>query len=506
LLLSRTTERRQEFALRAALGASRARLVQQMIAEATALTMAGAALGLLIARWTSHIASAVAPAQLATQQYTILDWRVLGFAGGLALVLGIVFGAVPAWLIARPQPWVHIVRRHFGTHDLATRRVRAGLIALQAALTLTLVAGSLGMGRTFLRLLDVNLGFRTEKVVTLSVSLEGSKYQTSGAQWQYYTDVLDRLRAMPEIEAAAAVRYLPLAKNLYMANSFKLDSGQEVRAVVVNSATPDYFRVMGTKFLAGRDFVAGEPNKAGLGVIVDETFAQRSGLGATIVGRRLTTPWSHKPYGIVGVVATTRYGGPADPGGPKIYWPVEEEPPGALTFVAKTRGQADRYIVACRDAVRAVSPDIPVYDVKTLEMRLTDTLARPRFYTTAILFFGGLALLLAVIGIYGSASHSVAQRTHEMGVRMALGASRAGVRAMVMRENLTPIFFGMTAGIAGAIASGQYLEHLIVGAEPLGFATCMTATAFLLVTAAVATWSATAGILRIDPVEALRAE
>jgi predicted permease len=506
LLLSRTTERRQELAVRAALGASRARLLQQLITEATVLTTAGAGLGLLVAHWTVSIASSVAPAQLATQAYTVLDWRVLGFAAMLALVMGIVFGVMPAWLVGRLQPSGLMMRTQPGTHDAGTRRLRAGLVALQAGLTITLLASSIAMGRTFLKLLDADLGFRPANVATLTVSLQGTKYSSSLAQWQYFSEALDRLRAVRGVEAAGAVSYLPLANNVFMAFAFKLDSGQTVQQIVTNAAMPGYFRTIGATFLGGRDFGPGERKRSEPAVIVNEAFAQRSGLGRAILGRRLTAPWSNTPYVVVGIVSTARFAGPVYPGGPQIYWPVEEEPPPTLTFVARVSGQAKAGLAACRDAIRAVDREVPVYDVKMLDQRLADVLARPKFYTAATLLLATLAALLAAVGVYGTAAHSVASRKHEMGVRMALGASYERIRIMMLRENLAPMSFGMAAGVVGAIASGRYLEHLLVNAERPALWTCTAAAAFLLFTGLAAVWTATARVLAIDPADAVRAE
>jgi len=505
LLLSRTTERRQELAIRAALGASRARLLQQLITEATVLTTTGAALGLVVAHWTSRIAFLVAPAQLATQEYNVLDWQVLSFAMGLALAMGIVFGVLPAWLIGRLQPSGHIAGNQPGTWDVETKRVRTGLVALQTGLTLSLVASSLTMGRTFLQLLNADLGFRPASVVTLNVSLQGTRHRGPG-EWQYYSEAVNRLRAVPGVEAAGAVSNLPLANNIYMANAFKLDSGQTVERIVVNAVTRDYFRTMGTSFLAGRDFAENERQHSARAVIVNEAFAQSAGLGRSVVGRRVTAPWANTPYLIAGVVGTTRLSGPVYPGGPQIYWPIEEEPPPALTFVARVRGRPEAYLSRCRDAVRGVDREVPIYDVKTLNQRLADTLSRPKFYTTATLFLAVLAVLLAAVGIYGTAAYSVAQRRHEMGIRMAVGASYQRIRSMMLRESLAPIVCGMAAGIAGSIASGRYLGHLLENAARTQLWTCTAAAGFLLLTGLVAAWSATARVRAIDPADAVRAE
>ncbi|MGC2658079.1 MAG: FtsX-like permease family protein, partial [Bryobacteraceae bacterium] len=505
LLLSRAIERKGELELRAALGASRARLLQQLVTEATLLTMTGAAIGLVIARWTSRIASSVAPAQLSTQGYTILDWRVLGFAVALALVTGLVFGVTPAWLIGRLQPSGHMVRNQTASGDLGTKRARAALVVLQAALTLALLTSSVAMGRTFLRLLNANLGFHPASVITLNVSLLGIRHSGSG-EWQYYSEALHRLRSVPGVEAAGAVSYLPLANNVYMANAFNLDSGQRVKRIVMNAVMPGYFSAMGTSFLAGHDFAEDAMESSERSVIVNDAFAKITGLGSAIVGRRLTASGGNTPYLIAGVVATTRFSGPAYPGAPEIYWPIQEEPPAALTLVARVTGQPEAFLARCRDAVRGVDPQVPIYDVQTLSHRFDDVLSRPRFYTTTIFFLALLAALLVAVGIYGTAAHSIAQRKHEMGVRMALGASYQRIRGMMLRESLTPIIVGAALGIILSLASGRYLGNLLENAaEPTAWASTAGA-ALLLLTGLTAAWNATGRVLSIDPADALRAE
>jgi predicted permease len=491
LLLSRTTDRRRELAVRAALGAGRARLIQQLIVEASALTVTAAALGLLVAYWIGNLASSVAPPALATQTYTVLDWRVLGFAATLAVLMGVVFGVVPALLVGRLQPSGEILRAQ---SVAGTRRARAVLVTLQAGLTLILVVSSITMGRTFLERLRSDLGFQTAHVVTLNLSLEGTRYHGGPAEWRYYSAALDRLRAVPGVEAAGAVSYLPLADNFYAASSFQLDSGQTVKPVVMNATMPGYFQAIGTGFLAGHDF--GHD-----GIIVNAAFAESAGLGNAILGRKVKAPWTKTPYLIVGVVNTAR-----DPGFAEIYWPVEEEPPAALTLVARVQGQAEAYLARCRDAVRAADPEVPVYDVLTLDQRLSSQLARPRFFTTATLFLAALALLLAAVGIYGMAANSVAQRTQEMGIRMALGASYRRIRIMLLRETALPIAWGLAFGIAGAIASGRFLEHLLENAQPAQPEIFLAAAGLLLFIGLSACWAASARVLAIEPALAVRNE
>ena len=501
LLLSRANDRRHEFTIRAALGASRARLTRQLTTEATVLTATAAIAGLAVAHWTARLADAAVPPQLAARQYTVLDWRVLAFALGLAAVTGIVFGVLPASLIGRMQPTQDVIRTHPGAREATAGRMRGLLIALQISLTVTLAAGSFSMGRSFLRLLGINLGYRTNRVVTMSVTFPGTRDRAAPFTHQ----ALERLRAVPGVESAGAAAYLPLVpSSIYEGMSYRLDPGEARRSCRSMSVSPDYFRTMGTLLIDGREFA--ESDREGpLVVIVNEAFA-RAYPSQKLVGRTIYLDSGRtREATIVGVVGSHRFLGPeADPW-ESIYRPIDQYEQRAATLVAKVQGDPERYLAICRDVVQGTDPGVPVFDVKTLDQRLTDTLARPRFFTTAILFMAGFALLLAVIGAYGVATYSVAQRTHEIGVRIAVGASPHRIRGMLFRQSMLPAGAGMLAGMFGAAGLGRFLLHLMASAEPTGFWICVTA-ALVLTTAAASVWTATGRIVGMDPTTALRVE
>jgi predicted permease len=506
LLLSRIAERRDEISMRAALGASPARVMQQLTTEALVLTGAAAALGLIVAIYISKIASGVAPPVLAIQQYTILDWRVVAFAGALAVLTGILFGVFPSFLAGHMRSQTQTMRAQPGSPGTTTARVRFTLLALQACVTIVLLSTSVTMGRTFLQLLATDLGFRPENAVTMSVSLQGTKHRSGAAQWRYYSDVLERLRGLLGVEAAGAVGHLPLANNVYMVNAVKLDSGQVIGEVVTNGATAGYFRAMGTKFLAGRDFQPAIRAGSEPVVIVNEAFARVAGLGTHVVGRRITASWTKTPYLIAGVVETSRSSGPARPGVPMIYWPVEEEPSSALTFVARVHGDANAYLAKCRDAVKTVDPGVPIYGVSTLEQRRANVLARPRMLTTTTLLLSLLALFLAIVGTFGVAAQTVVQRSREIGIRVALGGSHARIRAMLLHESLAPTVAGAAMGIAIAIAGDRYVKHLVDNVPGIGTWAWAAAGALLTLSAFVAAWRASARLLRIHPSDAVRVQ
>jgi len=507
LLLARVGERRQELAIRGALGASRARLVQQLIVESTLLTTLAAVAGLAVARWTARVAAAAQPVRMAAQDYSALDWRVFAFAILLAALTGLLFGVLPAMLIGRTQTAGDPLRSRAGHGCSGAGRMRTGLLAIQGAVALVLVSGSLVLGRGFLHLVRADLGFRAADVVTLNVSLAGTRWDSENRLAQYYQSALARLRAIPAVQSAAAVQYLPLIDHMYGATGLQLDSGHKVSPVIFNSATPDYFRVMGTPILDGRDFEASDRAGAERVAIVNQEFVSQLGAGPHIVGQRLTALFPKgRTYLIVGVCGSARLHGPSDSFVPQIFLPVDQSPPGFATFVARVQGAAGASLAAARDAVRQAAPEVPIYDVKSLDRRLAEALARPRFYTTAVIFFGVFALLLAVVGTYGAAAYAVTQRTHEMGIRLAVGASPAGLRALLLRQNLAPLAVGVAFGVVAAALFGRYLQSLVAGAEPAGAAACTAAAATLGATAALAVWIATSRIAAIDPTAALRAE
>ena len=502
LLLSRVAERRQELVIRNSLGASRARLVQQLVTESLLLTAAAACAGLAVARWASRLASAAQPAQLSTQDYAILDWRVLAFAAGTALLTGVLFGVLPALLVGRMQSGVDALRSRSSSQFSGAGRMRGALLAVQGGLALVLLAGSLAMGRSFLRLMHTDLGFQTDHTITLNVTTSGSRWEGDSHSGEYPREALERLRAIPGVESAGAVDYLPLMENMFMAARFTLDESHSASAVL-NAATPDYFRSMSARLLEGRDFGASEKSAV---AIVNQEFTRQLGIGPHVVGRTIITKWpSEKPMTIIGVVETALTRGPDSKPIAQVFLPVEKLDLGFLTFVARVHGDPEPYLPAARAAIQQVDREVPVYDVKTLGARLNDLLVRPRFYTTATLFLAGFALLLAIVGIYGAASYAIAQRTHEIGVRIAVGATPRSVRGLLLRQSLLPMAIGSVAGVAAAALFGRYLEHLITGADATGSVVAGAAIALGAATA-LAVWMATGRIVRMDPASALRAE
>jgi predicted permease len=443
---------------------------------------------------------------LAAQSYAVLDWRVLAFMAAATAITGVIFGVLPALAIRRAQPVQEIIHSQPGRAGSGTGWIRSVLVAMQAALTVALLAGCIVMMRSFLRLLNADLGFKPGHVVTMRASVAGM--YDKDRELRYYNAALDRLRATPGVEAAGAVRYLPLIDGdwQYLATNLKIESAESVSGhVVPNTITSGYFQAMGIDFVAGRDFTPEEYAGRDHVVIVDESFARQSGLGKAIVGRQGTR--GKVPYTIVGVVRDTWLGGPASDPNMLIYEPLDaESAPGYVNLVARVHGPAGAYLRACRAALQEIDPQIPIYDELSLDQRLGSNLLQPRFYTTTILMVSVFALLLAVIGVYGVATYSVTQRTHEIGIRIAVGATPGKVRAAILRQGIVPVIAGVCLGIAGAIGSGKLLQSLMASAEPLRLQTCVMGGLLLTATAVAAIWRATSRVIRIDPMTALKSE
>jgi putative ABC transport system permease protein len=499
LLLTRTTERREELAIRAALGASRARLVQQLLSESVLLSFIAAVVGLAVAYWAAKLATLTQPPGLASQEYTILDWRVFGFAIGIAIVTGLLFGVTPALLVRHLQPTGELGRI---TPVRGSARLRGVLIAMQVALTLVLLAGSVTMGRSFLHLTETDMGFRTNHLISVSVSLAGTGEHSEDRKLAYYRSALDRLRAVPGVESAAAAYSLPV-DTMFGVSTLVTESGRETSPLLNNRVTPDYFRTMGVRLVYGREFTAADTGRVAM---LSEGAAREVAEGPSVLGRKITPEGGKESFTVVGVVHAARFAGPEQDVMEQYFLPAYQEPPDYATFVARVHDDAKDSLAACRDAVQSADHEVPVYNVKTLQQRFEETLARPRFRTTIFLFFGGFALLLAIAGIYGVSSYSITQRRREIGVRIAIGASARGVRAMVLRQALWPIGAGMVIGLVGAAWQGRLLEHLLPAAPPVDVPASAAAAVVLAFVAIFAIWSATRRILELNPIEVLKSE
>jgi putative ABC transport system permease protein len=512
LLTARTVDRTTELSIRSALGASRARLTQQLLTECLLLSLAGAGVGMLVAYWTTVLAAKLQPAPLTSQAYSILDGRVVGFSIALSIVSALLFGLLPAWYAGR----IHTFGSRGSSQARGARLIREGLVAAQVALAIVLTIASLTTGKAFTRMMNADRGFDVKGVVTANVALEGTRHQSDSGRLAYMRQVLDQVRRLPGVRSASATESLPLYSLGSVGGRLQMDGRRATENSKVVFVMPDYFRSMGGRMLRGREFTDADVQANADVALVSERCAGEFGGPSEAVGREISFGGNRR-WRVVGVVKGMDYmvegaeegqliarANPNLARANEVFLPSRS--PGGATIVARVDGRSEDHLAAFRDAVRSVDQTVPVFDAKTMEQRMDGAMARPLFYRAAVLCFAGFALLVALIGIYGIVSYVVAQRTHELGVRMALGVTPAALRANLVRQGLVTIGAGLIPGAAVSVLAGRFLQDLVDGATAADALTCATCAMSIVLVATAGTWVATRPIARLDIMEVLRAE
>jgi predicted permease len=501
LLIARTADRAAELSIRSALGASRARLARQLLTECLLLSFVATLAGLLIASWTTSLAAKVQPPPLGAQSYSILDGRVLAFTLIVSLVTPLMVGVVPLLYLGR----IHAFPTRSSSHTRSSRLLRESLACAQVMLTMILLAGSVSVGRAFIHLMRIDRGYDVKEVVTVGVSLDGTTHQLDKRQLPYFEEVLDRVRNLPGVRSASATDFLPLYASAFVGGPFGIDGRQAQLNSTMVPVLSGYFQTMGGQILYGREFTDAEVRAGAKVAVVNERFAAGFGAPHDAVGHQLTN--GEDTWKIVGVVKGMEYEtDPTTANGNEVFIPSET--PGSFfsTFVARVDGRAEDHLARIRDTIQSVDPQVPLFSAKTMEQRLDEVFAAPKFYRTAVWMFAAFALLLAVIGIYGIVSYAVVQRTQEMGVRMALGRTPVQLRGMLLRRGLLMVVAGAVPGIAGAQLTGRFLETLIDGAKSVDLLTSAGLVLFFALVASTSIWSATRRIASLDIVAILRSE
>jgi putative ABC transport system permease protein len=501
ILTARTADRISEFSIRSALGASRGRIARQLFTESLLLSIVATLAGLAIAYWTTSLAAKVEPPTLAAQSYSILDARVLAFTVVVSIVTALMFSILPCLYLIR----VHGLGIRSSSRPHGSRMVREILVGTQVTLTIILLAGSVSLGRAFVALMKVDRGYDVKQVVTVSVSLDGTTHQLGKRQLPYFEEVLDRIRRLPAVRAASATEFLPLYASAFVGGPFGLDGRPAARSSTMIPVMADYFHTMGARILFGREFTDAEVHSGARVAVVNRRFAAGFGAPQDAIGHQLTN--ESDSWRIVGVVKSMEYEtDPTTAHGNEVFIPSTN--PGSFfsTFVLRVDGRAEDRIAEVRDAIQSVDPQVPVFGAKTMEQRLDDVFASPKFYRTALSLFAGFALLLVVIGIFGIVSYAVVQRTQELGVRLALGTTPVRLRGMLLRQGLLMVVASSIPGIVGAQLSGRFLESLVDGAKPVGLGTSAGLIFLLAVVTSASIWSASRRITEFDITAILRAE
>lgn len=509
LLLAKAATRRREMAVRAAVGAARARLAGQMITESLVLSLLGGAAGLAVAWWAIGGLRLLAPTHTPVLglDHLALEPRVLGFAFVVSLLTGVLFGVLPAWHLASQDVSETLKDGGRGPGGIR-RKLRLALVVSEIALaSLLLVAAGLAV-RSFQSLLNTDAGLRSDRLLTFNVALPGARYRTTDAQLAAFDQIGDRLRSLPSVVVVGATSTLPLSG----ADS-RRGVGIEGREPTPDtptrahprSVTPDYFRAMGIAVKEGRGFTTADDARAPLVVVVNETMARRYWPGTSPVGKRIALGGTDEWREVVGVIPDVRHWGLDQPVNPEMYFPQAQLPfSSAMTFVVQTSTDPASLAAAAREQVRFVDANLPLSRVQTMEQVAARSMDPRRGGMLLLSAFGLLALTLAAAGIYGVMSHLVALRRAEIGIRMTLGARPSTVMGLILREGLFQAAIGLAIGITGGVLAMRTFRAMLFEVEPADPVTIAAVTVLLFATAALACIVPARRAMRVDPVEALR--
>jgi putative ABC transport system permease protein len=510
LLLTRGVGRQSELALRASLGASRGRLVRQLLVESIALSAMGGALGVLLGSWTSRALVFLARDAVAFGQMedVHLDWRVLAFAVAISLLTAIAFGLAPAWQATRVDLQTSLqAQGRSGTGARSQRRFRSALVVGEVALAVVLLVGAGLLLRTFSRLLDVKLGFQPEQALTMRMLVTGEP----AARSNLVESILDRVEALPGVNAVGTIQFLPLGGHTnngpfhfvgrpLPADSMSMESD-------VSTVSRGYFAAMGIPVLRGRPFARQDRLDGPRVALVNESFVRKYSPDEDPIGRVILGDWSNpKPTEIIGVVGDIRHNGLTAEPRPTVFLAQSQVPGYYTNIVVRTAMEPQQVAAAIRREVRQVDPGQPVADVQPMAQYVSSALARPRLYAVLLGAFASLALLLAAIGLYGLMAYAVSRRTHEIGVRMALGAQPQEVLRSLLSDGARLALAGLVIGVVCATGLSRLVANLLYGVNTGDVVTYAGVVTLLGSVALVATYIPARRASRVDPMLALRYE
>ena len=516
LLLARVASRDREIALRAVLGAGRGRLVRQMLTETLVLFLAGGAVGLLLAAWGVRALVALDPEGIPRSGEIHLDSRVLLFTLAVSLGTGLLCGLVPALTVAGRR--LGEALKEGGRAVAGGRRgrlVRDGLVLAQIALTLALLLGAGLLIRSFARLRSVDPGFRPQGTLVAGMDLPPAKYPDKARQVAFYQALLERVRALPGVEQAGVFFPLPLSGDdmllVFAVEGRPAPPPNQEPATSVRSVTPGALEALGIPLRRGRLFNDRDDASAPPVLLVNEAMAAQIWPHQDPLGQRITFGDPKKNpnprwYTVVGVVGNVRHEALSQAPGPEAYWPHLQSPLPGPSLVLRGRGDPARFVAPVRAAVAAIDPDLPLNKVAPMTEMVAASLAQSRFKAVLLALFAGLALVLALVGVYGVVSYSVAQRAHEIGIRMALGAEGRQVLGLVIRQGMTQVLIGLALGLAGAWYASRFLAGQIYGLSATDPLTFVAVPLGLAAVALVANYLPARRATRVDPLDALRQE
>jgi len=511
LLLAKASSRGREMAIRAALGASRGRIVRQLITESALLAVVSGAVGVMLAMWGTPALVALAPANVPRLEEANLDAGVLAFTLAISLLSSLLFGLAPALHASRVDLNDALKQgaARTGIGGGGAARLRGALVVAEIAISVVLLAGAGLLLRSFQALLNVRLGFRPSHVLVMESNVPSSDEEGRRRASQLYKEILAQTVSLPGVTAASLTRSPPgqvSSNGSYFIDGhrelFTVGGPQAVFAVVSAGA----FQTVGIPFRAGRDFSASDTYDAPFTAIISESLARKSFPGTDPIGHTISCGFdSLKPMTIVGVVGDIRAFGPAQEIWPELYMPYEQHPTADMHLLARTAGDPLALSDTLRRIVQTRSPDTPV-EFSTLEESLAENVAAPRFRTLLLAAFAALAVLLAMAGVYGVMSYVVGQRSSEIGLRMALGASPGNVLRLILRQGLMLTGMGLGIGLAAAVAVTTLLRSMLFEVKTTDPLTYAGVAALLALVALAASYIPARRAVRVDPLPALRSE
>jgi putative ABC transport system permease protein len=501
-------------AIRTAVGAGRRRLARQLLTESVILGLMGGAAGVLLAIWGLRVLTNISAVSVPRVAEAQMDGWVLGFTMLISAGTGVLFGMAPVFQISHVT---HEALKDGGrgsTVGKASQRLRRGLVVAEIALSLVLLAASGLLLKSFLRLMEVNPGFRPEGVLTMRISLPDAKYPKDAQISAFYRQVAERVSRLPGVEAAGLISSLPLSggggSGTTTVDSRAVSGREASPEADWHAVTPGYFKAMGIALVNGRYFDERDTETSAPVAIVDETMAKTYWPNEDAVGKRLkrgdagsTNPWMT----IVGVVSHVRYRTLEAASRVTLYWPEAQAPYSAMSLALRTSLAEPRALATTvQREILAIDPEQPVYKVRAMYELMADSVARRRLAMLLLAIFAVAALVLAALGIYGVMSYSVTERAHEMGIRMALGASRAGVLRMVLGQSLSLTLIGIALGLAGSMIMGGLMSSLLFDVKSRDPLTFVTVAAVLTLVATIASYLPARRATKVDPVVSLRYE
>ncbi|HET7622584.1 MAG TPA: ABC transporter permease [Gemmatimonadaceae bacterium] len=521
LLLVRAAARESEMAVRTALGAGRGRIVRQLVTESVLLAAAGAALGVVLASWAVSAVVAFGPRGLPRLDEISIDGRVLIFAAGVALLTGVLFGLAPAVQAARANTGESLRDGPRGSSRGGAQRTRDALVVVEMALAVVLLIGAGLLMRSFIRLVNVDPGFRSEQLVTFNLTLPDTKYPFDRHRLAFSTELRERLRELPGTKDVAVSYGRPLER-MGVITAFEVEgrpaSTPENRSVSgLQPASAEYFSTLGIPLVRGRLYTASDDRReAPPVVLINEALARRYFATEDPIGRRITLGMSHDTAGpgtpdaargeIVGVVGDVKQGGLDSDVRPMVYVPFAHAPFDDMTVLVRSTADPRLVEAEIRSRVRELDAELPIFGLATMEQVVSDSVSQPRFYLFLLGGFAAVALLLAALGVYGVISYAVSQRTRELGIRIALGASEQRVVRLVLSAGFVLALTGVAAGLVAALYFTRLLRTLLFGipsTDPLTFA---IVALLLIAVAALAALIPARRAASVNPVIAMRAE